>query len=372
MMASRASLRELGVITPSDVTTYLSATGWREVGPWRRTMVWSLDRGGREHEVLVPDDTELRDYAERISDLVDALAEAEDRYVGEVLLDLRSLLVDVQYVRTEPASPSGSIPLREGVKAVRGVQDLFLVAATTASLPSPMAVLPTNKPSDAWGFLDHVRLGASRRGSYIMRVETPLGLDTDHLPLAPRRVLLGLYQAVRAARAAAVESLNLDDMSPFDTTVDQGVSANLCEALTGIGGEVGSAFEFRFVWAPARPVGASTPDLRFDSALLPSLREAGKHLRTTVNSRVSTVTGRVIRLERAQPDGTGDVLIAGLLISDRTQTPRQKVSAALSAEQYHGAIRAHDENLIVIVAGRLTESAKGQRLENVESFEILT
>lgn len=371
MTASRVNLRELADITPADVATYLSAAGWREVGPWRRNVVWSIERGGREYEILAPDDAELRDYGERVSDLVGTLTEVENRGFSEILLDLRSLLVDVQYLRTEPRSPSGSIPLREGVKAVRGVHDLFLVAATTASLSSPMAVLPANNPSEAWRFLDHVRLGESKRGSYIMRVETPLGTTTDHLPLAPRVVLSGLYRAVSAARAAAIESLSADDVRPFGDVIEQGVSANLCEALVAIGGNAGSAFEFHFAWAPARPMDMRTPDLRFDRGLLSSLSEAGKHLRADVHSRMSTLSGRVIRLERAQPDGTGEVLITGLLTFDGVQTPRQKVSLTLSAEQYREAIRAHDNNLVVMVTGRLVEYRKGQHLEGIESFEIL-
>ncbi|MEV0680548.1 hypothetical protein AB0I60_28935 [Actinosynnema sp. NPDC050436] len=370
-MSLHVPLHELTGIDPSDIVTYLTAAGWRDAGRWRRSTVWNRTSGGEEFEALVPDSPDLRDYPARVADVLEAIAQAEGRTTGAVLHDVRSLLVDVQNVRTEPASPSGSIPLRQGVQAVKGIRDLFAAAASTATLDDPTAVLPSTMPRDVWRFLDHVRLGESQRGSYIMRVETQLGPTTDGLALPPRVVLDQLYRAAEGARQAAVESVRSRDSRVFEEVVGSGVSADLCEALVAISGGDGIPFELNFAWAPARPLGRSTPDLRFDRSLLPALREGGRHLRATIRAGTTTATGRVTRLERGGGGRGGQVMILGLLELEGREIPGQSISVSLSPVQYQDAIRAHADNLIVVAVGHLARVGHQQALDNVRRFEVL-
>jgi len=314
MMPAGVPASELASVDLAGVITYLRATGWRETGTYARTVIWTRIIDGAEAEVLVPDSAELRDYPARLAELVSTLATVEQRSVTDVLQDLRSPMLDVQYIRMMPDGPSGSTPLREGYLAIKGVRDLFLAAATSAvSLERPI-MLPSAKPPQAHGFLDQVRLGQTSRGSYVLRVETPLPPPSLKPPVSSRDVLLHLYQATSAAHEAAARST--DELFAFDARVGDGVSANLCQALADIGGQRRSAFEVRFAWAPAAPVEQDTPTVRFDQSLITELRAGARYLRQLPVTGTATVVGRVVELHRTPIDQLGKVQVEGTVEAD--------------------------------------------------------
>ncbi|MGH3927890.1 MAG: hypothetical protein ACRDTT_34350, partial [Pseudonocardiaceae bacterium] len=300
-------------IDPAGIVAYLQASGWRETGSYGRAAVWTRLVDGAEAEVLVPVSAELRDYLTRLAELVGTLSTVEHRPAAEVLQDLRSSRLDVQYIRMMPDGPSGSTPLYEGYLAIKGVHDLFLAAATSAvSLERP-TVLPSQKPPHARGFVDQVRLGQTSRGSYVLRVETPLPLELVEPPVSSREVLLHLYQATSAAHDAAVRSSENGDPAPFIERVGEGVSANLCEALADIGGQRRNSFEIRFSWAPASPVQLETPVVRFDRPVIGALKAGAKFLRKLPVTETATVTGRVVDLHRTPMDRLGRVQVEGVV-----------------------------------------------------------
>lgn len=84
-----AMLREL---RPEELANYLRQSGWTEdgrLGPkaiiWRR---WDALLG-RERQIILPTDTAMRDYAERVAELLGYLADLEERSQAEVLSDIR-------------------------------------------------------------------------------------------------------------------------------------------------------------------------------------------------------------------------------------------------------------------------------------------
>jgi hypothetical protein len=250
---------ELATVDLAGVVAYLRATGWRETGTYVRTVIWTRTVDSSDAEVLVPDSAGLRDYPARLAELVSTLTAVEQRPAAEVVQDLRSPTLDVQYIRMMPDGPSGSTPLHEGYLAIKGVHDLLLAAATSAVSSERPTVLPSQKPQSAKGFLDQVRLGQTTRGSYVLRVETPLPPADIEPPVSSREVLLHLCQATSAAHDAAARSSS-GDSTPFIERVGDGVSANLCEALADIGVSDGVLSTFdspgprrrRCSWTPPR------------------------------------------------------------------------------------------------------------------------
>ncbi len=155
---------ELASVDLAGIIAYLRATGWREAGTYVRTVIWTRTVDGTEAEVLVPDSAELRDYATRLAELVSTLTAVEQRPAADVLHDLRSPTLDVQYIRMMPDGPSGSTPLHEGYLAIKGVRELLLAAATSAVSSERPTVLPSQKPPLAQGFLDQVRAWPDQPG----------------------------------------------------------------------------------------------------------------------------------------------------------------------------------------------------------------
>lgn len=359
----------LAGIDPAGIGAYLDASGWRETGTYGRAVIWTRSTDGADAEVLVPHSPELRDYAARLAELVSTLSTVEQRPAADVLQDLRSPRLDVQYIRTMPDGPSGSIPLHEGYLALGGVRELLLAAATSAVSAERPTVLHGQKPPQARGFLDQVRLGQTGTGSYVLRVETPLPPPGIEPPVSSREVLLHPYQATSAAHAAAADTSGTD-FTPFAERVGEGVSANLCQALAEIGGQRRSAFEMRFAWAPAAPVDLPTPMVRFDRSLITTLRAGARYLRDLPVTETATVVGRVVDLHRTPTDRLGKVQVEGVVEADG-QRYEGRVTMRLAPREYDLALSAHRTQHPLRVVGPLRHTGRYFEISQVSSIEIV-
>lgn len=374
-MPTRIPADMMAGIDPSGIVTYLQVSGWRETGEYGRTHVWTRTVDGTEVEVLVPVNAQLRDYPNRLAELVGTLSTVEGRLATEVAQDLRSPRLDVQHIRMMPDGPSGSVPLHEGYLAIKGVNDLYLAAATTAVSADRPTVLPSRKPSQALGFLDQVRLGQTSRGSYVLRVEAPLPPPGITPPVSSRDVLLHLYQVTSAAHSAATESQQsmglVDDLTPFVERVGDGVSANLCEAIVGIGGQRQNAFELTFRWAPAAPVSeVETPSIRFGRSLLAVVKKGGEYLRKLPVAQWATAMGRVVDLHQAPTDRLGRVVVEGVVEAGE-QRHEGRVIMRLEPQHYDLAIEAHGSRNALRVSGQMRHTGRQFELSTVSRVEIV-
>lgn len=370
-MAMQPHVEDLVAVQPADVVSYLARAGWREAGTFGRAVVWIRAAVEDDFEVLVPDSTQLRDYPVRIAELIETVAQVEGRDEAAVLNDLQSPMVDVQHVRTQPEGPSGTIPIRDGLKAVSGVHDLLLSVATTAPHGARAVVLPSQKPTYAWAFLDTVRLGPTSRGSYILRVETPIALSesaADSTP--PRDVVTHLRDALQNARSAAVQSARQRSLDVFTDYVSGGVSANLCEALTDIGGQQRNPFDVSFSWALRAPIADDGPSsVEFDSNVIGQIRQAGKHLRNLPIAESGTFTGRVIDLHQDTPTSLGRAVLQGTLVVDGETATDQKVIVHLPARVYQIAVTAHQNSRRITVTGQVRKPGRNPEITTISRID---
>lgn len=161
---------------------------------------------------------------------------------------------------------------------------------------------------------------------------------------------------------AAVEG----GLEVFDTAYEEGVSANLCEAVDRmfVDGYF-SAIELRPRLSPAL-VSRVRPMVRLDSASVPVFKDAAVRLRKlSKQPQATTVTGRVTDLHRSSP-ATDESVSVTSLVDGKKRTVRMK----LSATQYGEAIRAHDKTLPVIARGNLAKRGNRFWLEGDVSFKV--
>ncbi len=183
-----------------------------------------------------------------------------------------------------------------------------------------------------------------------------------------RRVSLGLYRAVLTAHEASTRVLAGEDLHVFDAAVQRGVSANLCEALAGMGGQAGNPFEMTFGWALARPVRRPTPPLVFTRDMIPVLGGAARRFRGNTGEQNTRIIGTVVRLHREQRTGAGQVTISGYSEADPADIRRIRME--LAAEDYDRALRAHSRQLPAVAEGDLVSVGNRWRLRNVRRFNV--
>jgi hypothetical protein len=250
------------------------------------------------------------------------------------------------------------------------MRGLVLAAAYAVAGDQPRAVQPARRPAEVSRLLREVRVGPPAEGSFVLSVHTPVPprlspaqpalFESEDAPTEPfeRLVSLKLYDAVQAAYNAANGALaDADGLDAFTEVVPVGVSANLCEALVGLGGEAGHAFELALRLAPSRPLrsGRFSP-IRFRRDHLPVLASAARELRERVPEEGVVVEGNVVRLHR-EGSGAGEITVAGTIDEDDRL---RRVSMSLPGGDYLVAARAHQEMSVVAVRGDLVR--RGTRL----------
>ncbi|MBO3738190.1 hypothetical protein [Actinoplanes flavus] len=385
MIQARVTDRDaLAARSPSELAMYLRANAWAIRDRGRGGIVWIKTIGADEFEVLQPHDLALRDYPSRVRDLLSVLAVAEERSELEVLADITDVSRDVHSIRMFPADHGpGLIGLDDGVQAYESLRNLVVAAAYSVGAEQPRAVQPARKPTEVLRFLREVAIGAPAEGSFVLSVHTPIpprlsgqpSLFDDDVadalePAEPfeRRVSLQLYDAVRAANDAANDALvSPDGLDVFTDAVSRGVSANLCEALVGLGGETGFPFELSMRLAVARPLRARAFEpIRFRRDHLPVLASAAQELRERIADEGVLVVGNVVRLHR-EGAGPGEISIAGAV---EGEDRLRRVWMTLGEGDYAQATLAHQEMRSVAVRGDLVRRGTRLHLMNPSAFQL--
>ena len=368
------------VIEPAELNGYLASRGWRREGSWRGAGVWELESSGR---LLVPDLIEFPDDNELLVEAVRKLAGIESRSQREVLLDVAEPMVDSQFFRTHPETPSGTIPLPSGVKALNGVHLLMSTAARTAE-EGPRLLFEGRRSSTVEEFLQRVILGAARPGSYVFTARVPAVApagaqrtlwEGDKALIAGRAVLEQLCHAVGAARSAASEVIaqrvqeGRERLDVFDERVELGVSANLCRALGDLGGSArDKPFEIGFSWARGLPSQESTEPIAFTGPMPAVLSRAADELERMAKSGHARIVGKVEILSMRDGEEPRIKLI-GDFWADGREAYQRALWVIVSRSQYDEAIEAQRAGWLIDAEGRMI-TAKRRREMRPARFEI--
>jgi hypothetical protein len=365
---SAEELQAVRQLSPHAVRTYLTNAGWRPHEAVRQSALWTLTDGSDEFEVMLPTDPQLRDFPLRMFDLLRTLAVVEDRPVSTVITDLINTSSDTITVRLLPDGPPGTIPLFNGADALQGVRELVMAATYATTLPRPLLV-QGRRPTAVRDFARRVRLGTPQAGSWVIAAElalpeTDLGPSADGGRPFARQVSLQMHQGVRATLTAAGEALRGSPVEPFLRRADEGVSANLCDALADLGRD-DTPFEVRFAWAQRLPARVGTGRFRFDRQVIRVIRYAGEAMRNSLPDGPIELTGMVTRLSRAGTELATAVINA--VVRSRYGEAEQKVTVRLLPGPHETAIEAYRTRQFLHVVGE----ARQGRIDYVEHIEVV-
>jgi hypothetical protein len=369
------SSETLATLRPFDVAIYLRTHGWEPAETYRGAVRY-LFAGEDDLEILLPTERSWRDFVLRMSETLKVLSAAEERSELEILQDLTLTSFDVVRVRVQPKTgENSSIPVDDGVALVEQGRNMMLAAACSAVEPRPQ--YPTRKPALAVEYLRNVRLGQTERGSYIATLISPVApflTPSEEGRLFPdveepfeRRVVRTLASAVQATKdAATAVAVTSAGINVFREAIDQGISANLCEALAEMGGESQRGLAISFAWSLARPAPEQVPTITLEDDTIPVISEAARILRETSPQPDVTLTGTVVRLERTVETGPGRVSILGVADGEV-----KRATVDLEAADYDLAIMAHRDGRVVTVQGDLVKEGRGFVLATPRDFRVL-
>lgn len=374
---SRELYDAASALTPERIISYIRTQGWLQDGSLPRLSLWKLAIGADQYKIALPTEPELRDYRYRVADLVEVIAASQGRAAFDVLVDLSTRDLDVQHIRLLTATPSGTAPLAAAARAYSAARDMLLAAAVTVVSETRDLVHPARKPPGAKALVGRSLVGPSGAGSYVLSVQVPVLRATPQSTRAGanavpsgRSVSQLLYRAIRTIHDEVVATEgNL--VQPLALRVDDGVSANLCAALAGFGGDANGehGFEIRFAWAAGDSFEEPTEPVKFSPRDAARLREAAEALRKYGLQTGVTIRGRITNMDRAPTRGPGIVTVEGVL-ENAPDAAFQHYRVELPEESYLRAGVAHTGGLQVTIHGDLFRSGTRLHVRNVDTFVV--
>ncbi len=370
----KATIRDaeiLRAIRPLELVAYLRANGWRQEQRLERGAFWRKE----SNELLLPLDSNLGDFANRMAEVLQMLERAEQRSQLEILEDLMMVSADVIRPRLPGADGEGSLSLEQGTIVYEQARNLMLAAACAAI--ERRSLYAKRKPEQAMQYLRHARFGPSKQGSYIVTIISPVppklssakDLFGEEFGLEPfeRRTVRVLAEALEAVASAVREAAVTGEIDPMKAAVERGVSANLCEAILGLDeGGGGKGVEFTFSWSPSRGIPSHTKSsIALMPDVMPILAETARVFRETATVEGSEVIGTVQKLEHQESE-RGRITVLGTADG----VPRTVVME-LSGEDHVRAIRAYEERIPVKCVGELAREGKSWVLNNAREFALL-
>ena len=374
MRTTIRDIETLASIRPLEMVAYLRANGWQQEQKLELGAFWIKETQNETFELLLPLDPKVRDLPNRMAEVLRTLEEAEQRSQLEIVEDVVTTSADVVRPRLPGAQHSGEISLERGRLVYEQARNLMLAAACAAV--EKRSLFAKRKPEQAMQFLEHARFGLPKRGSYILKIISPVspklgGKDLFGEEVADepfeRKTVRVLAQAVHALEQASREVAVTGDIEPMKAAVAQGVSANLCEAIIGLHeGSGGKGVEFNFSWAPLRgvpPGVVSAVSITPDS--IPIIGETARIFRETETIESSEVLGIVNKLQHQGGDH-GKVTIAG-----SADGVARTITLELAGPDHSLAVRSYDERIPISCVGELAREGRSWVLKNPRKIELL-
>ncbi|GAA0975230.1 hypothetical protein GCM10009555_032740 [Acrocarpospora macrocephala] len=357
-------------VTPIAVSQYLATQPWElESRQDHIREIWRLpgDDGQSLGRVLLPLATDYADFLPRFYDALFAISRVHDWDAEKLQERIAAARADLFFVRLDQEMTDGTIPFRQAEITVDAIWKMLRAAATTAADPEHSHL--GRRPAAVADFLDEdVRLGHTRRGSFVFTVVTRLGdqppeRQADQPPGVirpfPRRVMETLAQGLETTRNLTLGQ----NLTALDEPSRWGLSAGLVEAIEEMAEPDGlRALDLSFEWAAAETkpsVGESPIKLEHQAfGQLGRFRE--RLIRQEEPKRRETLIGTVRSLTRdeAQEDDESGMIILHAAVKGRFRN----VHMTLGGEDHEWAIIAYREKLPFTVTGDLVYERRAWRL----------
>ncbi|MEU5977998.1 hypothetical protein [Streptomyces sp. NPDC047315] len=340
-----------GRIDPAVLGALLDRHGWRRrggaAGRYSRWSPPGASAGGTS--LLVPESRTFPDCADLIGEALTALAHSSAPSARDVLIGLAVPSDEVRWWRDVPQGPAGTVAWTVQEQLRTAARGLLMAGALAAR--GPAGYHGARHRHQARALLEGVLVPPAPGGRSL----------TAFVPVATGRpAVAALHQALQAAREATDHQRATGRLDAYDSAVALGVSRELTEALIAlVRGSEGAAVQTQ--WSPGTPrpkglAGRSEP-VEFTPGDLPALRAAGlRYLRSEPSVPVR-LTGTVVRLRRAGPQGAG---VVRLRVLAGAEVPH--VRAALPEDAYRTAGHAHLAGVPIRLTGRLESRGGFRRL----------
>ena len=180
------------------------------------------------------------------------------------------------------------------------------------------------------------------------------GLNKESPDPPERRLTLRVMEALEAVRNAIDQAADTD-CEPFEHTIENGVSANLCKSLA----EMTKNFpklNISTTWAKTRPIKPTQSKVDFNRNDTKILKNAVHFLNQETSIPDTALTGTIITLHRDKDQN------AGTIILKTNYQNKQDVSVTVPLEKadYESLTQPHQTKASVTLTGTLQQKQTGK------------
>jgi hypothetical protein len=371
------SISQAQGIRVADLRAYLLAQGWK-IRPFKRPQVIYFEGppadDGKPLILLIPASEQLRDYPDRVEEILNTLTVLEMRPLPEVIRNIVTPTADILQIRLAgPETRTGTLGLGFITGFVSGMKDLLVFAACSQFEPKPFYPRALR---EAVEFADRCRFRPASNGSFQVDVEAPLTppanqmqIDLGDYPIE-RFVLTTLMQGLGELQKA----IDAGETSSLLANLPRGVSANLCEAILRMKPDTSEVtWEISISWSPSWPMHATSipRSVRIQDRSFEQISAIGRALRAGKKQRRGLLRGKIVRLSGRDPVHGEAGPLSVLLAVDAADAPA-RVKILLNPEQYREAAAAHLNGYRVTVEGILDRVGRSWHLLDVSDFHVLS
>lgn len=383
----------LHAVSLADLRTFLQGQGWdRSVSDDREWLVYTFGFPGMEEpaRVVLPRETKEEDRFRRrrtrnsVESAIRTISGLLDRPPEEVVSRIRRQDRDRMAVHFPASAGGASLSLMAISKQIDSLKSL--VAYATAAIENPVPH-HANWHGRMKEMANHFQFGHTFAGSFGVSIESPITtpparleqlFDTDE----PTRISPFEHRVMERVAASIRQVKQAEADGGVDRLVNgyrEGANANICNSLATALKQARGGIRYAFEWSPQVDVSVDVIDeepILLTTRLIPILEEAEQRLRTREPEEVEVV-GRVIQLSAREPQRLGSrkrirMDVARLRREGEKGAHRSEpdtVIVELDREAYSRAIRAHEEEALVQVTGRLVRSGNFWHLAKAHSLK---
>lgn len=361
----------LGDITPLQLINYLHYKGADKIFSYgEKGSIWKY----KNIELLVPQISGLRDYPERVAQLIKSFSTIDEQSELQVLENIRNIGFDIIRIRNNSDEVrQGTMNFLHCLDFINYSRDMLLSAACSAA--TGKISYPGKKPIKAEEYMQNVRFGQTEEGSFILQVLSPVKRELkeqgtlidlpDNQPYENQIVPM-LSKGLHALNEASSQTSQDDDIGHFITNAKNGLTTNLCDAITGIYSAVRPKelnIDIRFSSLRSINIPPTSINIYKDNISLIEYVSDTIKRRYDVLESEQIIRGPIIKLISDDTSEGGEIIVR-----DFMDVRPRCIRIQLDSNDYHQAVRAHDTNNFIEIEGIIEK--KGNILKMAPESDI--
>jgi hypothetical protein len=357
---------------------YLRSNGWELVHQGELGNRWRLRMGAKTRNVAVPlRGVDSEDQWRMLAAVLQTLAEVEQRDPATIARDLREAAYDlVEFRLVAESLTNGEMPLNAAPELTKGAFEA-IQAAARAEVARRAHYAQGTLPSQVRSFVNSAVLAGTDRGSVILRIRGPAAAQprepeidgVSNFGSFARRATRRLVGGVQAAKTASHRDPVTLDADILDEDVDDGLSANLCDALCHLSGAkagLDARIDLRVRWALTQPTSTPSSQIVIERGEVAELERVAAILKEIEPRPGTSVTGPVVQI-RHEPGGSESAVVISAEVDGRVRAVRMH----LDRTDWKVAAQAHIREREIRATGTLERAGTTRELTETTRIEIV-